>query len=216
MHTRRLVPELLDSIKASDPRAIRSRRDLMLINAFLGNERWIVRQLAAHRRLSEEVIELGAGEGHLTRRIFSSLPMTRVTGLDLAPRPDNLPASVGWVQGDFSQTLLETEGDACIGNLILHHFDSEALRTLGGKLREFRLLLFSEPLRKALPMRLARMVLPLAGEVTRHDMPASIRAGFLKGELPSLLGLDPALWNVKEYESGRGSLRLVAIRKPSI
>jgi hypothetical protein len=111
---------------------------------------------------------------------------------------------------------LETEGDACIGNLILHHFDSEALRTLGGKLREFRLLLFSEPLRKALPMRLARMVLPLAGEVTRHDMPASIRAGFLKGELPSLLGLDPALWNVKEYESGRGSLRLVAIRKPSI
>jgi hypothetical protein len=57
------------------------------------------------------------------------------------------------------------------------------------------------------------MLLPLAGEVTRHDMPASIRAGFLKGELPSLLGLDPARWNVKEYESGRGSLRLIASRK---
>jgi hypothetical protein len=212
MHTRRLVPELLDSIKASDPRAIRSRRDLRLINAFLGNERWIVRQLAAQRRLSEGVIELGAGEGHLTRRIFNSLPMTRATGLDLAPRPDNLPASVGWVQGDFSQTLLETEGDACIGNLILHHFDAAGLVSLGALLQRFRLLIFSEPLRAPLPLALAHLVLPLAGEVTRHDMPASIRSGFRKGELPLLLALDPSLWKWEEKESRRGSLRLIASR----
>ena len=62
-------------------------------------------------------------------------------------------------------------------------------------------------------MTLARLTLPLAGEVTRHDMPASIRAGFVCGELPSLLGLDPAHWNIEEKESGRGSLRLIASRK---
>ena len=59
---------------------------------------------------------------------------------------------------------------------------------------------------------MAGMALPLAGEVTRHDMPASIRSGFRKGELPRLLGLDPDLWKVEEKESRRGSLRVVALR----
>jgi hypothetical protein len=213
MKQRLLVPELLDSMDAADPRAIRSRLDLRFINAFLGNERWIRSMLREHSVEIRSLQELGAGRGHLLKRLHSILPEAIVTGLDLSARPEGLPSGIHWIRGNFLETLTDGKADACIGNLILHHFDSEALRTLGGKLQEFRLLLFSEPLRKALPMRLARMLLPLAGEVTRHDMPASIRAGFLKGELPSLLGLDPARWNVKEYESGRGSLRLIASRK---
>lgn len=216
MKQRLLVPELLDSLDAADPRAIRSRLDLRFINLFLGNERWIRSMLQEHSVEIRSLQELGAGRGHLLKRLHSILPEAIVTGLDLSARPEGLPSGIRWIRGNFLETLTDGKADACIGNLILHHFDSEALRTLGGKLQEFRLLLFSEPLRKTLPMRLARMVLPLAGKVTRHDMPASIRAGFLKGELPSLLGLDPARWNVKEYESGRGSLRLMAIRKPSI
>ena len=213
MKQRLLVPELLDSMNAADPRAIRSRLDLRFINAFLGNERWIKSMLQEHSVEIRSLQELGAGRGHLLKRLHSILPEAIVTGLDLSARPEGLPSGIHWIRGNFLKTLNDASADACIGNLILHHFDSEALRTLGGKLKEFRLLLFSEPLRKTLPMRLARMVLPLAGEVTRHDMPASIRAGFIKGELPSLLGLDPARWNVKEYESGRGSLRLIASRK---
>jgi hypothetical protein len=213
MKQRLLVPELLDSMDAADPRAIRSRLDLRFINAFLGNERWIRSMLQEHSVEIRSLQELGAGRGHLLKRLHSILPEAIVTGLDLSARPEGLPSGIHWIRGNFLETLTDGKADACIGNLILHHFDSEALQTLGGKLQEFRLLLFSEPLRKTLPMRLARMVLPLAGEVTRHDMTASIRAGFLKGELPSLLGLDPARWNVKEYESGRGSLRLIASRK---
>jgi hypothetical protein len=213
MKQRLLVPELLDSMDAADPRAIRSRLDLRIINAFLGNERWIRSMLREHSVEICSLLELGAGDGHLLKRLHGIFPEVILTGLDLRARPEGLPSGIRWIRENFLETLTDAGADACIGNLILHHFDSEALLTLGGKLQEFRLLLFSEPLRKELPMRLARMVLPLAGEVTRHDMPASIRAGFLKGELPSLLGLDPAHWNMKEYESGRGSLRLMAIRK---
>ena len=215
MKQRLLVPELLDSMDAADPRAIRSRLDLRFINVFLGNERWIRSMLREHCLEIHSLLELGAGDGHLLKRLHGILPEAIISGLDLRARPEGLPSGIRWIRGNFLETLTDVKADACIGNLILHHFDSDALRTLGGKLQEFRLLLFSEPLRKTLPMRLARMVLPLAGEVTRHDMPASIRAGFIKGELPSLLGLDPARWNVKEYESGRGSLRLMAIRKPT-
>lgn len=213
MKQRLLVPELLDSMDAADPRAIRSRLDLRFINLFLGNERWISSMLREHCLEIHSLLELGAGDGHLLKRLHSILPEAIISGLDLSARPEGLPSGIHWIRGNFLETLTDVKADACIGNLILHHFDSEALRTLGGKLQEFRLLLFSEPLRKTLPMRLARMALPLAGEVTRHDMPVSIRAGFLKGELPSLLGLDPGLWNVKEYESERGSLRFMAIRK---
>jgi len=212
MDQRLLVPELLDSMDPSDPRAIRSRFDLRLINAFLGNERWITAQCRRNTRTIGSISELGAGEGHLTKRLQRVLPQATVTGLDLRSRPDGLPAGVRWTQGDFLHTLGESAGDACVGNLILHHFDSERLRILGSSLQKFRLLIFCEPLRKSLPMTLARMVLPLAGEVTRHDMPVSIRAGFVRGELPSLLGLNPSLWCLEEKESGRGSLRLIASR----
>lgn len=181
---RLLVPELLDSMDAADPRAIRSRLDLRIINAFLGNERWIRSMLHEHSVKIHSLLELGAGDGHLLKRLHGILPEAIITGLDLSTRPEGLPSGIRWIRGNFLETLTDAGADACIGNLILHHFDSEALRTLGGKLQEFRLLLFSEPLRKTLPMSLARMALPLAGEVTRHDMPASIRAGFLKGSYP--------------------------------
>lgn len=213
MDRRLLVPELLDSMDPADSRAIRSRLDLRLINAFLGNERWIADQCRRHSPAIRGITELGAGEGHLSKRLHGILPTTTVTGRDLRSRPDGLPSGIKWIEGDFFEMTDGSGEDACVGNLILHHFDSKELRILGERLRGLRLLVFCEPLRKVLPMTLARMVLPFAGEVTRHDMPASIRAGFLSGELPSLLGLDPAVWSIEEKESRRGSIRLVASRK---
>lgn len=213
MHQRLIVPELLDSMDPCDPRAIRSRHDLRLINAFLGNERWIAARCRRHALQINRISELGAGEGHLTRRLHRAIPEAGVIGLDLRARPPGLPCDIGWIQGDFLQMLNESPADTCVGNLILHHFNSEKLLVLGNRLRKCRLLVFCEPLRRMFPMTLARMALPLSGEVTRHDMPASIRAGFVSGELPPLLGLDPTVWNVEEKESGRGSLRLIASRK---
>ena len=113
----------------------------------------------------------------------------------------------------FFHTLGDTEAEACVGSLILHHFSDEALRELGERLQSFRLIIFCEPLRSRPPLFLSKLSNPFLGEVTRHDMPASIRAGFRRGELPALLGLDSKKWIIRELSHWRGSLRLVASRR---
>jgi hypothetical protein len=136
-----------------------------------------------------------------------------VTGLDLIQRPASLPGGIQWIGGDFFQTLPKTDADACLGSLILHHFSEQALRDLGARLQSFRSLVFCEPLRSRLPLFLSKLCCPFMSEVTRHDMPASIRAGFRPGELPALLGLDSKTWSVRESSHGRGVLRLVALQR---
>ena len=42
---REVEPEILDGLPAGHPDAIRSRRDLRLVNALMGNQRWILKQL---------------------------------------------------------------------------------------------------------------------------------------------------------------------------
>ena len=71
-----IIPEILDSLNPADPRAIRSRRDLQWIDLYLGNSRWIVRQLKKPTSPLARIIEIGAGEGDLL--IF---PRKRVEGL---------------------------------------------------------------------------------------------------------------------------------------
>jgi len=208
-----IIPEILDSLDPADPRAVRSRRDLRLIDLFLGNSRWIVRQLKKQTPPPARVIEIGAGEGRLCQKIQTARPSSTVTGLDLVQRPASLPRRIQWIDGDFFQTLPKTEADACAGSLILHHFSNEALRDLGARLQSFRSLVFCEPLRSRLPLFLSMLSYPFASEVTRHDMPASIRAGFRPGELPALLGLDLKKWSVSESSHWHGALRLVASQR---
>ena len=208
-----IIPEILDSLNPADPRAIRSRRDLRWIDLYLGNSRWIVRQLKKQTPRPARIIEIGAGEGDLCRKVQTSLPSSTVTGLDLIQRPASLPVSIQWIGGDFYQTLPNINADACIGSLILHHFSDEALRDLGAHLQSFRSLTFCEPLRARLPLFLSKLSCTFLSEVTRHDMPASIRAGFSTGELPALLGLDSQKWHIRESSHWRGALRLVASRR---
>ena len=208
-----IIPEILDSLNPADPRAIRSRRDLRLIDLYLGNSRWIVRQLKRQTPAPARIIEIGAGEGDLCRKVQASLPSSAVTGLDLIQRPGSLPSDIQWIGGDFFQTLPNIDADACIGSLILHHFSNEALHELGVRLQSFRSLTFCEPLRSRLPLFLSKLSCPFLSEVTRHDMPASIRAGFRPGELPALLGLDSKKWSVRESSHWRGALRLTAWRR---
>ena len=213
VHQRLLTAEILDTMDPSDPRAIRSRWELRWINAFLGNERRILRELRRQGETVTSIVELGAGQGFLCEKLFGTFHGSRVIGLDLAPRPPHLPGNIDWVRGDFLETLPGITGETCIGSLILHHFSDMDLGRLGGLLGRFHTLVFCEPLRRPLPMFLSRMALPFTGEVTRHDMPASIRAGFRKGELPLLLGLDPSRWEIRESESSRGTVTLSANRR---
>ena len=207
-----ILPEILDSLDPADPRAIRSRRDLRWIDLYLGNSRWIVSRLRNQTPAPGHILEIGAGEGGLCRKINAALSPATVTGLDLLGRPASLPGDIGWVSGDFFQTLPGLGADACVGSLILHHFPDRALRELRGSLRAFRALAFCEPLRARLPLVFSTLSSPFVGEVTRHDMPASIRAGFRPGELPALLGLDSKNWRITESCHWRGALRLIASR----
>lgn len=207
-----LEAELLDHLDPADPGAVRSRRDLRLLDLFLGNSRWILRSLNRFRDRSDRLVELGAGEGLLCRRIHEARPRSEITALDRIARPVDLPPAIAWVSGDFLQTLPTMEAEVCYGSLILHHLDAAALRLLGWEFRRFSLLLFSEPYRGKFPLGMAGLASPFVGKITRHDMPASIRAGFRKGELARLLGLDPARWEIREFVTRRGTLRFAAIR----
>jgi hypothetical protein len=159
------------------------------------------------------VIELGAGEGRLLHRIHRSFPSRALRGLDLMPRPRNLPESIGWEQGSFLEVAESLQAEVVISSLVLHHFADDELAQLGRRLSKVRVLLVVEPWRHPFPLSLSRLAFPLAGVVTRHDMPVSIRAGFRSGELPRLLGLDLRQWKVTEKCVWRGSLRMLACRR---
>ena len=205
-----VVPEILDSLPVDDPRAMRSRRDLRVVDFFMGNSRWIVLEVA--RSGAGRVSELGAGEGVLCAKVKRAVPGAEVEGFDFCPRPVGLSAGIGWNEGDFFQTLGGARGGACVGSLVLHHFGNGALQELGGLLRDFSILIFSEPLRSRVSLVFSKLAAPLFGAVTRHDMPVSIRAGFLPGELGGLLGLESACWRIAESRTKRGALRFLATR----
>lgn len=208
---RRVLPEILDHLPPDNPQAVRSRRDLCWIDKFLGNSRWICRMLGEWP--AAEVLELGAGEGKLLQRIHRSIPAGNLLGIDLAPRPPDLPARVGWEQGNFLHGEEPLSAEVVVCSLVLHHFQERELALLGRRLSKVRVLVVCEPWRHPLPLGLAHLALPLAGSVTRHDMPVSIRAGFRSGELSRLLGLAKDGWVIREKCLWRGGVRMLAFRR---
>lgn len=205
--------ELLDHLDARDPEAKRSRRDLRVINALMGNQIWFQQQVRRHHALvSGGVIEIGAGEGFLSAALKRRFPSISLTGIDLQPRPTDLPEEISWIQGNLFDALSRIPASVLIGGMIAHHFTGEELRMLARHLTTFRAVFLCEPFRSSISMTWARLMLPFVGRVTRHDMPASIRAGFQPRELARLLDLGPH-WDITESIDWRGSIRFAAIRK---
>jgi len=205
-----LEEEVIDHIDSSELNALRSRRDLRLIDIFLGNSRWITRMLSALEVNS--VVELGAGDGHLSRKLSRIYPKSRITSLDLIPPPIEWGDPLHWIQGDLLETIQQTSASICIGSLVLHHFHRNVLAELGKHLHRFSYLVFSEPHRHSQPLAGSYVLQPFVGEVVRHDMPASIRAGFQAGELADFLRLSSSQWTVEESVTVRGSIRFFAKR----
>jgi SAM-dependent methyltransferase len=174
-----LTPEILDSLDPRDPRAIRSRRDLVFIDAFMGNSRWITESVARNSSARDGIVELGAGAGHLCERLHQALPDCEITGLDLIPKPQNLSDRIHWVAGDFLKPLETVRGGVCAGSLILHHFSDDALRELGQRLARFSFLVFAEPLRRSAGGIRAGFSTGRGSDATRHasQHPRGIFAG---------------------------------------
>lgn len=203
-------PEILDRLAADDPEARRSRRDLRLLNALMGNERWLERQVAADPEAAGRgVVEAGAGEGSLAARLARRFP---VTAVDLAARPDGVPERVEWLAGDVFSRMDDLRGGVLVANLFVHHFDHDMLGRFGRWARNFPVICLCEPWRSGLAHALGGVMHPWLNRVTRHDMHVSIRGGFRRGEMGAVLGLDGGDWELRESVDFRGAVRLVARR----
>ena len=194
-----LVPELLDSLAADDPRAMRSRRDLVRINAVMMQHRIMARALAG-LPCPRLLADLGGGDGRFMLKVARRLAK-RWQGVTVMIADQRAIVSadtkaqfaqLGWrcesLTGDIFETLPRINPDIVTANLFLHHFDEAALKQLlalvGSRAKSF---VACEPRRGGLALLGARLVFVLgANDVSRHDAVASVRAGFAASELSAL------------------------------
>lgn len=208
---------MLDLLPPDDPAALRSRRDLRLINALQGNYRWLGRQLKKHLLPGEQGVEWGAGAGDLGAYLTQKnlLPEgVRIDGWDFGPRPPKWPRTWGWEQKNFTQAD-RIPYDFVVGNLVLHHFENDILALLGKRLtRSCRLFLACEPVRREKHLWQLELLRPLRlSPVTWNDARISIRAGFRGDELAEKLGLSADTWDWQTRETFLGAYRFIARRK---
>lgn len=130
-------------------------------------------------------------------------------------------AALGWeaeiVQADVFNWLElsgESAGQVIIANLFAHHFDNTQLTKLLRQIaRHAQVFVALEPWRSLWSLVFSRMVGMLGcNHVTRHDAPASVRAGFRDHEISELwpAGAD---WVLEERPAGPFSHLFIATRK---
>lgn len=219
-------PELLDALPPDDPGAVRSRRDLRRVNAWMDNHTIMAVSLMENfPGTPRQIAELGAGDGRFLLRVAQKLSPSwpddmNVTLLDrqnIMP-PQTLAAftSLGWRAEIVIADVFDwppAPAQIVIANLFLHHFEEEQLAELLRVISQrAKLFVAIEPhrFRYAFP---CGQLLWLIGcnYVTRHDAAASIRAGFLGGEL-STLWPDKRNWQLTERRAGLFSHLFIARR----
>lgn len=206
-----LVPELLDLLPPDDPRAIASRRDLVLVNILMRQSAIIAKALAA-RSAPRVLADLGSGDGHfllsVAKRLVRRWPDVTVLICDqqniVSDQTRAAFARLGWRcevrQGEIFDTL--PDADIITANLFLHHFEGEALARLlvlaAGRAPHF---IACEPRRNAFALLGSKLLWALGcNDVTRHDAVASVRAGFTNLELAALWPQDTpqCRWRLNE------------------
>jgi hypothetical protein len=215
MKERDIQPELLDHLPQGDPRAVRAREEMYIVNAAMGNHRWIQRMIGRHGLRGWKITELGAGDGALSLRLLDAglCQEEEIQAVDLAARPSHWPTASGWFSGDvFAHGLPESE--ILLANLFLHHFTDEELCRLGAIVSpKTRLIVAAEPARLWIHRLMGRILCEVAelNDVQHHDMQLSIRAGFRRDELRVALGLGEE-WQVQTQMHPLGGYRFLAVR----
>jgi len=226
-----VLPELLDVLPPQAAAALRSRRDLRRVNAWMRHPRIMARALQANLpgQGAQHLVELGAGDGHfllsVAKRVNGRWPDTQALLVDqlnvLEPRTGEAFRRFGWharteiaEAAEWLHQARPQPEQVILGNLFFHQFQAqplaELLRLAAGSAR---LVIALEP-RRSWPARVCgRMLWAIGcGPVTRHDARISIRAGFVGGEL-SALWPDSANWRLTEQPAGFFSHLFIARRR---
>lgn len=227
---RRLCPERLDLMAATDPLAVQSRADLRRINAIMGSRSMFIRAVRGAIPAPRRIAELGAGDGTLMLAAAQSLapiwPDAEVTLVDrqhaVGPQTMSAFEKLGW-QAQVATTDVNNwlaQADACdliYCNLFIHHFTDTQLKTLMKEIAGRTQAFFAcEPRRARLALMASHMVFLIgANEVTREDSVTSVHAGFRDGELSALWSAVNPGWSLREYEAGLFSHCFLALRQPA-
>ena len=202
---RRLEPEWLDELPADDPRALASRRDLIRINQAMRNAAILAEVLrsAPTPGGSRCLVELGAGDGEfllcVARRLGQSWRGTQATLVDLRDsvtiQSKRRFSDLGWsirvaAEDIFAwfQNAEPQDSRLIVTNLVVHHFAAPELQRLFESAARCCIFFAAvEPRRSQFALIFSKLVRFIGGNVvTRHDAPASVRAGFSGNELSRL------------------------------
>lgn len=210
-----LENEILDTLPFEHPDALRNRREIRFLNGLMGNYRWLRRRIAEKGRPEDRYLELGAGSGDLRRYLMQcGFGEIALDGLDVCPRPADWTSERCWHQEDLKAFDGFDDYSVILGNLILHQFSDDELGEIGRRLEPHaRLIVACELARRPLHLLQLRLLACFGlGHVTRHDGAASIRAGFVRDELPHRLGLNPLRWRWRCQMGWRGQYLMLAER----
>ncbi len=215
--SRIVVPELLDELAPSDPRACRSRRDLRRVHRAM-RSLTILKQAITRLELAappRRILELGGGDGSLMLRLAQAFaPHWRDVEFTVLDRHDLLTAetreayaALGWRVTVLSQDVLVWASakhsepvDLCVTSLFLHHFEADKLLILMSAIaRSADAFVACEPRRSAFA-RIGSQLIGLLGtnRVTREDAVKSVDAGFAEGELTALWPRSAPAWDCDE------------------
>ena len=218
---RLVAPEWLDELSPDTPAAIGSRRDLRRLNWLMGNASWLAGLLRDRpfRSASPEMVELGAGDGtfalQLARRLAPVWDRPRLILVDRHPAVLSEETRAGFedvnwrvevVTADVFDWLAAQPAkpfDLMFANLFLHHFAGARLADLLRlAAQKTDLLAACEPRRGRRAFACSRLVGFIGcNRVTRHDAPASVRAGFRDRELSRAWPVATG-WRLRESDAG--------------
>jgi hypothetical protein len=231
VNDRIVLPELLDVLPPRDLAALRSRRDLRRVNAWMRHPQIMAAALRENwtDRESPLLVELGAGDGHfllnVARRVNGRWPATQAILVDrlqaLDPQTREAFRLQGWriraetaEAADWLRRSRPPAPHVMLSNLFFHQFEPAALQELLRlAAKSARLVIALEPRRSGLARLGGRLLWAIGcGPVTRHDAQISIRAGFKDGEL-SALWPEKSRWRLTERRAGLFSHLFIARRE---
>lgn len=224
---RTVTHETLDHLSPQDPKAQRSRRDLIRVHRAMQTRAitvrsWLTLCPCPPAQPDLCVLELGAGDGTLllgvARQLAPQWPPVHLTLLDRQAlvTPTTLAgyASLGWTVTvltadvmDWAALPLSTTAarwDLVSTSLFLHHFEDKPLQLLLETIATRSKRFFAcEPRRSRIALAGSHLVGLLgANAVTREDAVLSVHAGFRGREISTQWPTTTDPWRLHESSAG--------------